>query len=262
LIVAAVLAASGVLSCGGSIDVGSDVLWRAGFEDGTFDEWTLTPGGGAAASSATGSIAVSGEQVHAGAFAAKLSIQAPSGAGLQTAGLWRRGNLPVATGQDQATTEAYYSAWYYVPVAASAAQYWVIFKLRRRTVVDDPATEGELFDISLGKDPAGDLTLGVYDHRVSADAPLTGAPVVVPLATWFQLEAYYRNAADSTGAFSVWFNGQLVLDLRGAATSTTAWTEWDVLNLGNELTPGDVTLFVDDCAVSRRRVGPAGRLRD
>jgi hypothetical protein len=252
LVLAAGLTAACLSACGGNIEVGSHLLWTARFEGGTFDEWTTTPGGTAGASSATGRIEVAGEHAHAGRLAAKLVVDAPSGAGPQSAGLARRGDLPA---------EAYYSAWYYLPLSAKVGQYWVIFKFRLRAVADDPSSEGELFDVGLGN-ANGEMSLNVFDHRVPAVVPLAVAGLVVPVGAWFQLEAYYRNASDSTGALTVWFDGQSVVDLQGITTSPTSWVEWDVLNLGNELTPTGATLFVDDCAVSRRRVGPEGRIGD
>lgn len=253
LVVGASLAASWLSACGENIDVGSDVLWTARFEGGTFDEWTSAPGGGAGASSPTGRIEVSGDHARAGLFAAKLSVEAPSGAGAQSAGMSRRGDLPA---------EGYYSAWYYLPQMAHVGQYWVIFKLRRRAVADDPTSEGELFDVGLGNDANGEMSLHLFDHRVDAIVPMQVPGQVVPIGVWFQIEAYYRNAPDSTGALAVWFDGQPVVDLQGAATSPTPWVEWDVLSLGNDLTPTGPTLFVDDCALSRRRVGPGGRIAD
>ena len=252
-LIAGVALASGFLSaCGGSIDIGSDVLWAARFEGRSFDEWTGTPGGGAGASSATGSVEVSGDQAHAGRFAAKLVVAAPAGAGAQGAVLSRKGDLPAG---------GYYSAWYYLPETAAVGQYWVIFKLRRRMVVDDPASEGELFDLGF-KDANGELSLQLFDHRIDAVVPLRGGGRVVAVGVWFQIEVYYRNAPDASGALAVWFDGEPVLDLDSGATSPTPWIEWDVLNLADTLTPSTAALFVDDCALSRRRVGPAGRIGD
>jgi len=253
LVGAAALAASCLSACGGSIEVGSDVLWTARFEAGTFDEWNQTPGGNAGVSSPTGSIEVSGEHAHSGGLAARLTVDAPSGAGPQSAGMSRRDGLPA---------EGYYSAWYYLPATENVALYWVIFKFRQRAVADDPASEGELFDVGLFNSTDGQMTLDVYDHRVGAAVPLQVAGLVVPVGAWFQIEAFYRNASDTTGALTVWFDGQVVVDLQGAATSPTPWVEWDVLNLGNELTPSGASLFVDDCVLSRRRVGPQGHLPD
>lgn len=253
VVLGAALVAGLLSACGGNIDVGSDLLWTARFEGGTFDEWTSTPGGSAGASSATGSVEVSSEHAHTGLFAAKLSVDAPAAGGAQSAGMSRKGALPA---------DGYYSAWYDVPATVQIGQFWVLFKFRQRAVADDPSTEGELFDVSLANDTSGEMALQVFDHRAGAAVPLEVAGLVVPIGEWFQIEAHYRNASDSTGALTVWFDGEEIVDLEGAATSPTPWIEWDVLSLADDLTPTGATLFVDDCALSRRRVGLNGRLGD
>jgi hypothetical protein len=239
--------------CGGNLDLGSDVLWSAQFEGGTLEEWTSAPGGAVSVSpSPPGSITVSAQHARGGRYAAQFVIDAQSGAGQQDAVLARQGDLPEA---------AYYSAWYYLPVTVQVGGFWVISKLRRRTVADDPSTVTELFDVDLVNDPEGEMTLQVYDHRQEATVPLAAA-VVVPTGVWFQIETYYRNAPDATGALTVWFDGQTVVDLEATATSSTPWVEWDVTSVGADLTPAQATLFADDCAVSRRRVGPQGRIAE
>lgn len=241
------------MGCGGNVQLGSDLLWTARFEGGTLDEWTGAPGGAVSVlPSPPGRIQVSSDHVHSGQFAAELFIEAGPGAGQQDAVLARQAGLPAA---------GYYSAWYNLPVTVQVSGFWVIFKLRQRAVADDPATTGELFDIDLVNAADGGMTLQVFDFRSGTAIPPT-VPVVVPVGAWFQIEAYYRNAPDASGALTVWFNGQAVLDLRGAATSPTPWIEWDVVSVGQDLTPAAATLFADDCAVSRQRVGPNGRLSE
>jgi hypothetical protein len=233
-----------------SMDVGSDVLWTARFEGGTLNEWATTPGASTLGVQAAlpNTVDVSMLHAHEGQYSGRLFIDTSSAGVQQSAGLNRKVGLP---------TEAYYSAWYYLPQTETVGSFWVIFKFRRRTVVDDPSTEGELFDVDLINDAAGEMTLQLYDHRTEAAVPLQVSGLVVPVGVWFQIEGYYRNAADSTGALTVWLNGVSIVDLRGETTSPTR-VEWDVTSVGENLTPSATTLFVDDCAVSRRRVGPTG----
>jgi hypothetical protein len=247
--VGAVLAALFAAACA-RMDVGSDVLWTARFEGGTLDEWTTAAGGAVdVMPSPPGSVDVSTDHAHSGQFSAKLSIDTAAGGVQQVAELLRKGNLPV---------EGYYSAWYYFPQTVSVGGFWVIFKLRRRAVIDDPSTEGELFDVDLINSSTGEMTLQLYDHRSEAVVPLQVQGLVVPAGVWFQIEAYYRNSSNGTGALTVWFNGQPIVDLQGQTTSPTTWVEWDVASVGQSLTPRATTIFVDDCAVSRSRVGPNG----
>jgi len=241
--------------CGPDLDIGSDVLWSARFESGSFDEWTAVPGRGAqafpmnAASGMTNKIEVSSERAHHGSYAAQLTIDASTAGMQQNALLSRAGDLPV---------EAYYSAWYYLPRSVTVGTFWVIFKFRQRTVASDDSTAGELFDLDLRAIPSGEMTVLLYDHRQGRNVPLDVADPVVQVSAWFHVEAFYRNTQDSTGRLTYWLNGRLIKDITGQAMAPTSWIEWNACSIGETLTPSPTVLFIDDCAVSRSRVGPDG----
>jgi hypothetical protein len=238
--------------CGSRVDVGSDVLWTALFEGGNLNEWTGVAGGAAQATpSPPNTISVSTAAAHHGSYGAQLTIDAGPDGIQENAGLVRKGGLPVA---------AYYSAWYYLPQTVSVGTFWLIFKLRQRAVADDPTTEGELYDVDLIDTPGGEMTVSLYDHRIAANVPLDVASPIVPISVWFQVEAFYRNADDDTGRLTLWLDGQQIVDVNGKAMAPTPWVEWDVVNVGENLTPNMVTVSVDDCAVSLSRVGPTGLL--
>jgi hypothetical protein len=159
-----VLAMLAVTAAGcAELDVGSDVLWTARFETGSFSEWTGV-GGGAVETFPTppNTAEVSNERAHRGGSAAKLTITANNGDSRQTTQLTRAGGLPA---------DGYYSAWYYLPVSVDVGTYWVIFKFRTRDNPSDPATAAERFDLDLTNMPSGEMTLRLYDHRAS-DVPL------------------------------------------------------------------------------------------
>jgi len=233
--------------CGQELDVGSDVLWTARFEGNSFAEWTSV--GGSDNASSGDVIELSSEYAYQGKYAAKLTITAPSvnpqGSG---SGLARQGNLP---------TQAYYSAWYYLPSKVAVGIYWVIMKFRYRTVVDDSSTEGELFDLNLKNLPSGDMSLRLYDHRMG-DLPLDVADPIVPAGNnvWFQVEAFYRDDAVD-GQLTLWLDGKQILDWKGP-TGPTPWVAWDVVSVGENLNPATALLYVDDCAISQSRVGLTG----
>jgi hypothetical protein len=243
-----------VAGCGSRVDVGSDLLWTALFEGGNLSEWTDVMGGEAVATpSPPNTIAVSTAVAHHGSYGAQLTIDAGSDGTQENAGLDRKGGLPVA---------AYYSAWYYLPQTVQVGNFWLIFKFRQRSVATDASTESELYDVDLVNTPGGEMTVSLYDHRTGGSVPLDVPSPVVPVSVWFQIEAFYRNANDDTGRLTLWLDGQQIVDVNGKAMAPTPWVEWDVVNVGENLTPNTVTVSVDDCAVSLSRVGPTGLLTD
>ncbi len=236
--------------CGERFDLGSDVLWTARFEGGSLGEWTGVTGGDAQAfPSPPNTIAVSSDRARHGSYAAALTITAGPDDTQENAGLSRSGELP---------TEAYYSAWYYLPRSVTVGPFWVIFKFRTRTDVNDPTTEGEFYDLDLVNLPTGEMTLRLYDHLSGQNVPLDLPNQIVPAGVWFQIEAFYRNAPDTTGRVTYWFNGQQIVDVTGQPTGPTPWVGWDVCSVGEDLMPETEVLYVDDCAISLSRVGPNG----
>jgi hypothetical protein len=76
---------------------------------------------------------------------------------------------------------------------------------------------------------------------------------------WFQVEVFYQVAPDARGRVLVWLDGRLVATI-AKATGAAGWLGWRVGNMGMALDPKTVTVYVDDCAISRSRVGPLGHL--
>lgn len=234
--------------CAPRMDLGSNVLWASLFEDGMFDEWTGV-GGSASAFPSPNTIVVSDAYAHHGTHAAELTIDAGGDGTQGNAGLSRKGDLPV---------QAYYSAWYYLPRTIAVGTYWVLFKFRQRTDAADANTEKEFYDLDLVNAADGSLTLSLYDHQLEGTVPLASPAAVVPAGRWFQLEAFYRNAQDDSGRLTIWFDGRQVVDLAGRPMAPTPWVEWDVVNVGENLTPSTAVVVVDDCAISLSRVGVTG----
>jgi hypothetical protein len=237
--------------CGPRLDVGSDVLWTALFEGDSFDEWTAGDAGMSWAFPTPPNLAEpTAERVRSGGFAAKLTVDAPAGSGQANVVLSRAGDvLPPA---------AYYSVWYYLPRTISVGQYWVIFKFRQR----EDATQDELFDLDLINLDTGEMSLQLYDHRKGGNVPLDADGPIVPVGRWFQIEAYYRNAQDDTGRLTFWLDGRPILDVANQKMASTPFVEWNVSSIAEDLTPSTAVLYVDDCAISRTRVGPNGVIAD
>jgi hypothetical protein len=233
--------------CGENLYAGSDVLWAALHEGGNFDEW-VNAGGGANATNQN-SVVVSNEQAHHGIWSAKLSIGNTTGA-QQDAVLVLR-SAP--------TSDGYFSAWYYLPQPVNVGVFWVIMKFRMRLVADDPTTSQELYDLNLRTLMNGTMSLRLYDHRMGiGDVVFQKPDPPIPVGKWFQIEAYYRNAPDNTGRFTLWLDGDQVLDVSGKAMGPSPWVGWEASSIGQNLTPNAAVLYIDDAAISETRVGPAG----
>ncbi len=235
--------------CGEDLYVGSNVIWTALHEDGTLSEWSTNMGGGATAMQNT-TIMASNLRAHHGKWSAKLSIMTPMDpTQYADASLARRIGLP---------TEGYFSAWYYLPQTVNVGVYWVIMKIRERRIENDPTTAQELYDLNLKTTSNGGMSLRLYDHRTNGDLMLQMMDPTVPVGSWFQIEAYYHNAQDTTGRFTLWLDGAQVLDVSGKSMGLSPWVGWEASSIGDALTPSMADLFIDDAAVSLTRVGPAG----
>ena len=237
--------------CGPRLDVGSDVLWTGLFESNTFDEWTADGGGAALAfPQPPNLIELTTERVRHGSIAAKLTVDSPAGGA--------RGSAVLARSGDALPEAAYYSAWYYLPRSITVGMYWVIFKFRQQ----DQSTMDELFDLDLVNLDTGEMSLQLYDFRKQAVLPLDVASPVVPVGRWFQIEAFYRNAQDDTGRLTYWLDGRPIVDIANQPMAPTPFVEWNACSIAQELTPSTAVIYVDDCAVSRTRVGPNGIVAD
>jgi hypothetical protein len=244
--------------CGQDLNVGSDILWTSRFEVGgnNFPEWRGVPDGtGSAGAVPPNTIEVSSEQGHNNShFSAKLTVTgtANSTAGIG-ASLVRNGGLP---------NEAYYSAWYYLPQSVAVGYYWVVMKFRYRAVPDDPNTAAELFDVNLTNPSPGVMGLRLYDHQTLPNQPQPKLSAhFVAVNAWFQLEAFYRAASDNTGRLTLWLDGRQILDLPGP-TGPPGWVAWDVVSVASDLNPEPAVLYVDDCAISKTRIGLNGSLSE
>jgi hypothetical protein len=277
-------------SCTGPLDLGTDIIWATDVENetGTFSAWSGPPGtGGPYFESGSPAVSVSSDQAHSGHFSLKLTSTATTEA--QTS------SLPAGVGllkEAQFPEEAYYSAWYYLPSAYQTLTSWTIMKFESplpaessdggSSVVDaaaeasapsdggvtPPVSDGgaaapplmQLLDLRLQSLPGGDMALVVYDHRQQyLEAPLADPVPTVPVGRWFQLECFYRNAGDSSGRLTVWLDGLLVYDLSRpmGASPTIGFTP---CSLADDLIPSAVELYLDDIAISWRRVTPSGVL--
>ncbi|HXJ21381.1 MAG TPA: heparin lyase I family protein [Polyangia bacterium] len=231
-------------ACAPRLDLGSDLLWMARHEGGDLGEWTAGDKGGSWADTPDTSIAVSTEYAHSGRYSVKLSNAAVSS--YEEVRLWRTDQFPQA---------AYYSAWYYLPRAYQTTDDWTIMQLRA-PLPDDRTTISQLLDVDLRSLPMGDLILSVYDHRPQYLRAATPDPaVVVPIGSWFQVQAYLDYSSGADGRFALWLNGQPIYDLpRPFNLAGTVY--FSACSVSQALSPTDSAIYLDDAAVSLTPVDP------
>jgi hypothetical protein len=212
--------------------------WSTGFEDGFCG---YSNPGGFCFSTGVSSYDVVTEPVHSGRYAAAFTVVADgTGTGAQ-ARCVRQGELP---------TEAYYGAWYFVPSVSSSAGVWNLIHFQGGSSSRD--TLHYLWDVSLADNGTGGFRLSVYDFLRKEVRTLSATPDI-PIGSWFHIEVYLKRAADSSGALSVYQDGETLLALTGLATDDSAWGQWYVGNLASDLTPTHSTLYVDDITISTSR---------
>jgi hypothetical protein len=222
-----------------------EFLWWTDHESGDLSGWTGDDGGYVWTSEG-GTVEVVTNPTRSGRYALRSAVVASSSATKPSSGLVsRNGSLP---------TEAYYSAWFYVPEAVIPTQYWLFFKFRSRSTESTTSTAVELWDLDLMSDGASGLTLRLYHHDTGDETAL--ATPTVPLGRWFQTEAFYRAANDASGRLTVWVDGVNLFDVTGKPTAPTPYVEWGVGGAADAITPPSATLYIDDAAITTERLGP------
>jgi hypothetical protein len=158
----------------------------------------------------------------------------------------------------------YCSAWYFLPEAVQPKKYWWFMLFRSRDV---PAAVGDDFrdEIAVSFTSGTDGSVGTRVFRRSAALPIDSteldesvAPVLelpVPIARWFHIEVFHRTGSDDSGHLTVWQDGKLTFDVAGP-NSLTDHAEWMVGGVVDSLATTASELFIDDAAMTKRRIGP------
>jgi hypothetical protein len=208
--------------------------WSTGFEDGFCD---YRAAAGFCYSDRRASFETVTEPVHAGQFAAAFNVSTSSAFDGLQARCVRQGELPSA---------AYYSAFLFIPSAPTAANNWNLVHFQGGGA--GGALHG-LWDVSINIDAEGALHLYVYDFLRAMTRATTRVPEV-PVGSWFHLEVYLKRAADATGQFAVYQDGELALELTDLITDDSSYGQWYLGSFALSLTPADSTLYVDDVSIS------------
>jgi hypothetical protein len=107
-------------------------------------------------------------------------------------------------------------------------------------------------DVVTGQNQA--LVLALYRH--DREETTVAESVSVPVERWFQLESCLLAASDSSGRLRVWLDGVSAFELTAQLTMPSQYVEWNVGSIGEAINPASASVYVDDAAVSTRRLGP------
>lgn len=247
---AAVALSAALAGCGGAAPLGlgtdPDFLWWTDHETGDLRDWLRgAPDLGASYATGGGQVAVQAGTARSGRYA--LVSTSPAGAGegggMSAGQVSRTGSLP---------TSGYYGAWFYVPAFARPTTYWVFFSFHA-------GASTPLWDLKLAAQADDTLTLQLLHHDTGDVTALR--QLAVPIGRWFQVQAFYRAAGDAADALRIWQDGALVFDVEGpASTPVTDLADlgWTLGTLTDGLTPGPVSLYVDDAFVTTRQIDAEG----
>ena len=207
--------------------------WSTSFERG-FCDYAVTSG--YCYGDTRASYEIVSSPVHSGDSAAAFNIVVDDAFDGLQARCVRQGQLP---------NDAYYSAFFFIPSAPTAANNWNLIHFQGGGATGP--LHG-LWDVSISIDAQGELHLYVYDFLRPLMRVTTNLPTV-PIGSWFQIEVHWKRASDATGEFALYQDGELGLELKNLSTDNTSYGQWYVGNLAVGLTPQDLTLYVDDVSI-------------
>jgi hypothetical protein len=249
---AALLLSSGCGDTSFSFGNHPDVTWWTDHETGDLSDWKeSTPPGGFILPGSSRVDVVKGI-ARSGKYALLIQDKSHDTRDFPLAA--RNGPLPV---------ETYSSAWYYMPAALQPKSYWWFVLFRSRHSPYDMGSFRDEIAVSFTSRPDGGV--GTVVRRRSAMSSPTSteldesvAPLVdvaVPVGQWFHIEVFHHTSTDDSGHLMVWQDGELTFDVTGR-NSETNWAEYMTGGVVDALTTDASQLYIDDAAISTRRLGP------
>jgi hypothetical protein len=246
--------------CSDPLELGSDLIWSADQESGNLEPWTLDGSGEARTPRAPdtdddpllpgkdSSIEVSTQQAHSGRYSVKL---------VNPTGWDQDDDGPELYHVLGVQSDAYYSAWFFLPEAYRLEPQLTLMRLRSRDPGSSEPFNGE--ELQLRSLSSGGYVLQVFSNNNGfLLEPIANPAPYVESGRWFQLEA--RFEPQSAGRLRVWLDGTLAYDLMNRPGAIGSEQVLGVCNVAESAEPSPVVVFVDDVAVSLSRVSPSGKL--
>lgn len=164
-------------------------------------------------------------------------------------------------------TEAYYTAYYWIPSIQRVGTFWNIFQWKQR---DSSNATSPVYSLNLGWDGTHKITeinSNMHaDGSYNADEPdLSTENFIFPDSQWVRIDAYYRWSP-TNGRVTFWMDNMLIYDYDGIQTQFTTgqnWSapqnprQWSVNHYAANLSPNISKIWHKNEAIS-----VAGRLPD
>ncbi len=217
-------------------------------ETGDLSEWyspsagPFGNNGGGEENSGVFSSSASTDVAHTGTYSAQLTITTPNSpeSGVRLFRWLEPGGNP----------QLYYSVWYYFPQSHTASLFWNVLQWKSQ----HPAGNDPFFVLNVGNHADGTMTFYLYDknRQVTHNQSLKN----IPVGQWFQVEAFYQCAGDTTGHVTIWQDGVRIFDVGNVQTRyADGDCQWSANNYSDGLVPGTASIYIDDAVISTGRVG-------
>jgi Polysaccharide lyase len=246
---AAVFMIAGPSGCNSHVDLGvigdsgENVLWSATFEPGDLSEWSGDGQGGSYLENGTIPAVAATDVAHKGRFAGKCAVTPALGLASVSYVFRRQPSRP----------EAYYSAWFYLSPALTVGS-WLSLVHFNGSHTGDGRNVYPTWDVNLYPQPSGALVAHLYNFVTQTNVE-SASPLPVPTGRWVHFEVLMRKATQATGRVAVWQDDVLILEADAVVSTENDWMEWDAGAASNDVTPSPGVVYVDDAAISLRRLG-------
>ena len=258
----------------------ASIIWKADHETGDLRDWTDAgfqhPGGGIFNTGGAEAEAVADQQqAHSGQWSARATIRGAlrGEQGNRAVRLMRWTERAWDAGGKLLPGEAYYSAWYFIPKLYNPNKYaawqpnqgdwWNVFQFKS-TDKDGRGQPMWVVNLLLQDETQRPL-LSLFSSYHEPTSHQQMQPISVPIGKWLHLEAFYRCATEPTGRITLWQDGRQILDITNAVTSLggtdgrSLAPVWGVGSYTDHIealgeSPGTATIYIDDAAISTRRL--------
>jgi hypothetical protein len=197
--------------------------------------------------------------VHSGKYALSSTINTSRG---QSGVRWPMRSVP---GSDTLPDAAYYSVWAMAPQAFDASWFNL---MQWKTTTADYTSSDPTWSVNLEGTAKKQFQFDLYSY-VGEDGQYNTAGVGVKASSsatvkpgeWFHLETYYVWSTSNTGNIVVYLNGSKIMEQPNVVTQFLRESlpykprQWTFNAYGDKLSPNPITMYFDDAAISRVRLG-------